>query len=332
MRNEELPIIVVLISAVVFSVTVKVIGFFVHFSDDVRYITSEMKQAFDESGYLYWRKELRCRYLRLIPFVNEKNVIRVYEKIYHKSENSENINRSDGIYHVLAPSFIAVCLCIVCLCGASWAWFGAAQTSNVTNIQTATYTVGVTAETDESFIDVAQNNGTYTVELKNAETYKIKVTANGTANNGYCTVNLGGEIYHTPQIKKDADFTFEVEVYKNGKLTLTPQWGTCATSDDVIASGKPLVFGTKSEKSEPETATADKSQKAPKNSSENVAEKPTEKAETTVSEPTQSLKPTDPPPHEFAVLEPIPETETDKLTENETKTKTNHGTTDKTSE
>lgn len=258
MVNDEIVIAIALIFAVIVLITVKIIEFFVRFNNETRYFTMEMRRACDYNEYRRWRGELRCHYLCLIPFVNERNVMWLYRRIYHKPKHEKTKKRSDGLYHVLAPSVISIFICAVCLCGVSWAWFTSSQTSNVANIQTATYIIDVTAKENEISAEVTNNSGIYTVELKNGKTYEITITANGTAKSGYCTIKLGEQIYHTPQIEKDADFTFKVNAYQNGELTITPQWGTCTATENIIEAETTLELGTiaASDNNEPENNNA----------------------------------------------------------------------------
>lgn len=234
MVNDEIVIAIALIFAVIVLITVKIIEFFVRFNNETRYYTMEMRRAYDDGEYRYWRRELRCHYLCLIPFVNERNVMRLYKRIYHKAKHGKAVKRSDGLYHILAPSAIGICICAVCLCGASWAWFTATQTSSIACITTATYTVDVTATVDETQVAVANNGGTHTIEIENNKTYEITITANGTANTGFCTVILGDETYHTTQIVNGTPFIFKVKTNQDDILTITSQWGTCAASDNII--------------------------------------------------------------------------------------------------
>lgn len=37
---------------------------------------------------------------------------------------------SDNIVHILAPSVLGLCICAVCLCGMSWAWFTASTAAS----------------------------------------------------------------------------------------------------------------------------------------------------------------------------------------------------------
>lgn len=60
-------------------------------------------------------------------------------------KNKADYTRGSGLSHLLAPSVISICLCAICLCGASWAWFAASASTGMASIQAANYTVSVTA-------------------------------------------------------------------------------------------------------------------------------------------------------------------------------------------
>ena len=50
----------------------------VRFNRQTRYILMKMRKAKEDAEYFYWHRELRCHYLRLIPFVTARNVARIY--------------------------------------------------------------------------------------------------------------------------------------------------------------------------------------------------------------------------------------------------------------
>ena len=43
---------------------------------------NEMQRADSMGEYRYWRKQLRCHRLCLLPFVNTRNVEKIYEKVF----------------------------------------------------------------------------------------------------------------------------------------------------------------------------------------------------------------------------------------------------------
>ncbi len=84
MQSIEISIIIAIVLIIAFLLIIKAAEFFVQFSNDTRYIMSEVHRAYNDEEYAYWSRELRCHYLCLIPFVNEKNVSRLYDLIFQK--------------------------------------------------------------------------------------------------------------------------------------------------------------------------------------------------------------------------------------------------------
>lgn len=113
-------ILTVLIVSAFLLIIYKLAEFFTEFNRDTRYILLEMNRAVDSDEYRFWRRELRCYYLCLIPFLAERNIMWLYHRLYHRSKHAKK-NRRDGLFHLLALSVIGVCICAICLCGASWA-------------------------------------------------------------------------------------------------------------------------------------------------------------------------------------------------------------------
>lgn len=242
MKNSELFLAILLFFAAVIAVTVRLTVFFLRFNSETRYITSEMRRAYSDDEYRFWHRELRCHYLCLIPFVNDRNVLRLYKQLFHKPKYFKKKERSDGIYHVLAPSVVGIFICTVCLCGSSWAWFTASRSGSVTTIQAATYSVTVTASPGDTS-SVTAADGVYEVSLAGGTEYTFNITADGTATGGYCRIEFCGLTYHTPQIKSGTSFSFGIIAYEGGTVTVTPQWGTCATEESIIDSDVPLLLG-----------------------------------------------------------------------------------------
>lgn len=144
----------------------------------------------------------------------------------------------------LAPSLISMCVCIMCLCGTSWAWFSEAQSGKVASVQTATYTTAVTVQRNGIDTEVVSQNGISTITLEGESVYQIKITADGTAVSGYCRLELDGETYFTQPIVSGSTFLLEIKANVDGVLTITPQWGTCSAAQGVLSSETILELGT----------------------------------------------------------------------------------------
>ena len=235
--SGALIILTVLIVSAFLLIVFKLAEFFSEFNRDTRYILAEMNRAADSDEYRYWRRELRCHYLCLIPFVNERNVMRLYHRLYHRPRHAEK-KRSDGLSHLLAPSVIGACICAVCLCGASWAWFTASSSAGTAKIQAASYTVSVTAIQGESPLPpTPAENGASIFTLEADKEYTIEITPTGNATTGYCKVNFENKDYYTAQLPSGT-LLFTVYASNNGKLTVTPEWGTCAIEGQKIGNGE----------------------------------------------------------------------------------------------
>lgn len=232
MEHDELVILLVLAFVVVLLLALKIIEFFVRFNGETRIITGEMRRARSDGEYRHWRKRLRCHYLCLIPFVNEKNVMRLYGRIFARSDRRAANKRTDGLYHMLVPSMAGVVVCAICLCGASWAWFTASQSSSVATIQSATYTAQVTLDGRTPYGARSE----FDFEILDGNAHEVTLTADGSADSGYCKIELGSDVYFTPQLAKGESFTFFV-AGAHTDVKITPQWGTRASSDGQLEPG-----------------------------------------------------------------------------------------------
>ena len=236
--------------------------------------------------YRYWRRELRCLYLCLIPFVTERNAMKIYRIFFHKPKHAEKRNRNDSIMSVLAMSVISIAVCAVCLCGASRAWFTASTSTGTTAIQSSSYKLSYQIGSDTAELAEVK-----TVAVPESGNCKITLSAGGTSGaTGCCSVKIGDETYYTEQIFANGTFTFTVNAAAGTTITLTPNWGT--NSHDATLHNDDFITATGSQQSNIQ---------APDNS---VTAKPT--AEPTA--PTTPTTPTTPSstPAESATTAPEP--------------------------
>ena len=227
MDNDSgaLILLIVLIVSAFLLIVLKLAQFVDHFSREKRYLLTEMSRAADYNEYRYWRRELRCLYLCLIPFVTERNVMQVYPVFFHRAKHAAKEKRSDGLMHILAPSMLAICICAICLCGASWAWFTASTSTGTTAIQSSSYKLSYQVGEDTAATELTEADNTYTLT---ADTTLITLKATGTAGaTGYCSIKIGDETYYTEQIFVNGSaFTFTVNAAAGTEITLTPKWET----------------------------------------------------------------------------------------------------------
>ena len=233
MDNDSgaLILLIVLIVSAFLLIVLKLAQFSNHFSREKQYLLTEMHRAADYNEYRYWRRELRCLYLCLIPFVTERNVMRVYPVFFHRAKHATKEKRSDGLMHILAPSMLAICICAICLCGASWAWFTASTSTGTAQIQSSSYKLSYQIGSDTA--ELAETGTAYTLT---ADKTVITLKATGTAGaTGYCGIKIGDETYYTKQISVNdtSGFTFTVNAAKGTKIILTPKWGSYSGNADL---------------------------------------------------------------------------------------------------
>lgn len=239
MRSESGAILLLfaLIAVFFFLIVGRAAIFFRRFNEDKGYLKSEIRRAQSIAERRHWKRELRCHYLCLLPFVNEKNVSGIYRVFFHKPRHAKE--NESGIYRVLVISFIGMGICAVSLCGATWAWFTATTSAGTAVIQAASYTVTVTAESGGENLDIAVNDGVSTAGLEPDKEYTVTLTPGGTATAGYCKITLGGKEYYTAPLTTGEPFTFKVKTTKEQDLTVTPQWGSYA-GEATVSDGATL--------------------------------------------------------------------------------------------
>ena len=213
------------------------VNYFGKFNLEKQRIIAEMNRAETENEYLEKRKELRCHYLRLIPFVTKRNVMKVYPVFFRTEKHEEKEKRGDGFLHVIVPSIVGACLCAVCLCGVSWAWFTGSVSTGTSSIKTPEkyeLTISVTDSESNSLTGVDD------VFTLSAGSYVVTLSSSGTEGaTGYCKAQIGEVSYYTKQIFAVSTLTFTVTAQSETSITLTPKWGSCAVRDDnnKISSG-----------------------------------------------------------------------------------------------
>ena len=99
MDNDSgaLILLIVLIVSAFLLIVIKLAQFVNHFSREKQYLLTEMNRAADYNEYRYWRRELRCLYLCLIPFVTEQ--------IFANGTFTFTVNAAAGTTITLTPKW-----------------------------------------------------------------------------------------------------------------------------------------------------------------------------------------------------------------------------------
>ena len=323
-KSGALILLIMLIVSAFVILMVKLAAYIRHFNGETRRIIMKMQRAADEKEYCYWHKMLRCHYLCLIPFVNERNVSGAYSFFFHQPKRAEKETRIDGVFHILAPSLAAFCLCAVCLCGVSWAWFTASTSTGTTAIQSSSYKLLYQVGEDATATELAEAGTAYTLT---SDTTVITLKAAGTAGaTGYCSITVGSETYYTEQISVNgtSEFTFTVNAAAGTNIILTPKWGTYSHTATIQDNGEIAATGSQQSNTqepnsivtpEPTAPTTPTTPTTPSNSpaeSETTtpelpatAPAPTQPESTTDTEPTPASEETTADPTEPLTTEEI---------------------------
>lgn len=326
MDNDSgvLILLIVLIVSAFLLILIRFAKFINDFGREKQYLLTEMHRAADYNEYRYWRRELRCLYLCLIPFVTERNVIKVYPVFFHRAKHATKEKRSDGLMHILAPSMLAICICAICLCGVSWAWFTASTSTGTTQIQSSSYKLLYQVGEDATPTELAEAGTAYTLT---SDTTVITLKAAGTAGaTGYCSITVGSETYYTEQISVNgtSEFTFTVNAAAGTNIILTPKWGTYSHTATIQDNGEIAATGSQQSNTqepnsivttEPTAPTTPTTPTTPSNSpaeSETTtpelsatAPAPTQPESTTDTEPTPASEETTADPTEPLTTEEI---------------------------
>lgn len=224
-----LSLIIALITII--AIVVKLVSFFKDFAEGNRYICYRMNYADSYEEYRRWRGELRCQYLMLLPFVNGKNVMRVYRLIFRKSRHNEKEERKDSVMMLFLPSILGVCICLVCICGMTWAWYSASVQMPAQKMTTANYEVRV-ASVMEKEVVVTSASGGYMLEK--GKEYTIELQADGSVREcgGYCLIENKEktETYYTQTFKPKDRITIKFTPKESGIYSFTGVWGSLPTA------------------------------------------------------------------------------------------------------
>lgn len=160
---------------------------------------------------------------------------------------------SDNIVHILAPSVLGLCICAVCLCGMSWAWFTASTAASATTIRSATLQIeDVKLDNDELLTN--SENGSYTITkalTQGSYTLSFKATENSTATKGFCKISIkigdsAETSYYTEDIADKIAHTVTITVNnisnENVTITVEPIWGSLP--EGIKPNGSISIQGT----------------------------------------------------------------------------------------
>ena len=166
-----------------------------------------------------------------------------------KNFTARKAARETGLWRLLMPSVLGMCVCVLMLLGSTWAWFSASVSSGVSAVQSAEIFKNVTTETrtetvaglnelsDEALLALAGQQGqTFAAyagaagldvdaaqvdlalmaqarEADPAPTYEVvtvTLAAEGNVSTGYFAVSYRGATYYSGAVRPGEQVSFEV--------------------------------------------------------------------------------------------------------------------------
>ena len=161
---------------------------------------------------------------------------------YKNLKNAEQGHKkTPSPWRLIVPTLLSLCLCVVCLFGATWAWFTVRVDGNVASIQSASFAVDVQVVDSAPATSAAPlpsvNSEGMIFNLTKKTTYQVTLTANGTAKTGYCKVSLNNQSHPTVALASGTTLTFRVSTDSDSKLSFEACWGVYNGAEAQLTDG-----------------------------------------------------------------------------------------------
>ncbi len=158
---------------------------------------------------------------------------------FNKGEKTDRFAR-DPLFAMLMPSVLGIFLCLLMLCGATWAWFSSTQVSETASIQAANYAITVTAKQGEESVTLSDGAS---FEAAAETEYTVTLTASGTASTGFGEVTVGDKTLYTAQLAPGGSLTFKIKPTTAATVKFGYQWGTSSKSESPDITADTTITG-----------------------------------------------------------------------------------------
>ncbi len=136
-------------------------------------------------------------------------------------------------------SVTAMLACIVVLCSATYAYFTDRTELNVASVKAASYTLSVTVEEKNIGTSDRDNSVIYTCPIALNDEHNFVLTNNGSAERGFCIIEIDGKTYATVPILKGGDFEVTVVASYGSEISFRASWGE-SSSENPLSSGEKI--------------------------------------------------------------------------------------------
>ena len=153
-----------------------------------------------------------------------------------KQENKKSVlsdSLSNGIFYTkITLSLLTIFACLAMIVSSAVAFFYTSVESDGATIEGAFYTVEI----------IGTESSRYTAPLAYEDKHVFKIKAAGNASTGYCKIQIGDNVYYTPQIDRGTSFSLTITAAQGTVITFTPLWGTNPSFYDLAGSANPCVI------------------------------------------------------------------------------------------
>jgi hypothetical protein len=173
---------------------------------------------------------------------------KVHEQFYMEIEQE----RAELI-RTLGPPILAIILCLICLCGMTWAWFTANDEGTVAEIKSAHVLLDVTLVNNgsEDSKDKTRNDRqecSFDLSAQTEYTLAISKSNECSASEGYAEITISGDTYgsktyRTSELISDSPGTYRLTIQAGEDVSVTVEgcWGS--SSRDITDSGSTITVG-----------------------------------------------------------------------------------------
>ena len=143
-----------------------------------------------------------------------------------------------AFYRLIFTSFLAIFVCIVCLCSSTFAWFYDSAPS-VGNSLKAMGECLLTVTVEQGDVSLPAEKFAAGIELEAGVEYTVTLSLPRDSASGYCLISADGRDFYSPYLTRHEDeepttvsFTLTVETTRVVKLTT--RWGIYSRDCDVV--------------------------------------------------------------------------------------------------
>ena len=182
---------------------------------------------------------------------------KVHEQFYMEIEQE----RAELI-RTLGPPILAIILCLICLCGMTWAWFTANDEGTVAEIKSAHVLLDVTLVDNSSEDSDAKEwsdrqECSFNLSAQTEYTFAIRKSSECSASEGYAEITISGdtdgsETYRTSELISGSPGTYSLTIQAGEDVCVTVEgcWGS--SSLGTTDNGSTIIVGNYSPPSDDE--------------------------------------------------------------------------------